>query len=385
MSGFDDISLARLRERRSAKWAAFPPEVLPMWVAEMDFPLAPAVKRALRDAVERDDCGYAHPGDLMEAFAGFVQRRFAWTLDPKRVHLAPDVMVGVAELLRVITQPGDGVVINSPVYAPFFQVTREVQRRIVDVPLVQTPAGWNLDFAGLERAFAGGARVYLLCSPHNPVGRVWRHDELRRIALLAKAYGVVVVADEIHGPLTLPGATHRPFAPIAEPLGADSVVITAASKAWNTAGLKSALVIAGSEQMQAQAKRLPAELRYRAGHLGVIASIAAFRDGEPWLDDLLVHLDRNRVLLATLLHDALPAIAYRPPQAGYLAWLDCAALGIEGDLMSFFLENGRIALVRGADFGGGCAAFVRLNFGTSADLLREGVARMARAVTGPVS
>lgn len=380
MSAFEDVSLARLRERRSAKWTVFGPDVLPMWVAELDFPLAPPVKAALRDAVERDDCGYANAGGLMEAFADFAQRRFGWTVDPARVYLVPDVMVGVAEVLRAVTAPGDGVAVNSPVYQPFFQIVREVERRIVNVPLLATPSGYELDFAALERAFAGGVRAYLLCSPHNPVGRVWTRGELVRIAQLAAQYRVIVIADEIHGPLTLPDAVHLPFAAIAEPLGAESIVITAASKAWNIAGLKCALLVAGSEAMQTQAKRLPVELRYRAGHLGVLASIAAFRDGEPWLDALLAQLDRNRALLATLLAETIPAIGYHPPQFGYLAWLDCAALAIAGDPVAYFLKRGRVAIVRGTDFGAGGEGFIRVNVGTSPELVAEGVARLRAAL-----
>lgn len=380
MTAFDDVTLARMHERRSAKWTAYPRDVLPAWIAEMDFPLGPPVKAALRSAVENDDCGYANALDLFEAFAGFMQRRFGWTVDPARVQLIPDVMVGVLELLRVISRPGDGIVINSPVYPPFARTAKEAERTVIDVPLLADANGWALDLAGLERAFAAGTRYYLFCSPHNPIGRVWTVAELTAVAELAKRYDVTVLSDEIHAPMTLRGAKHTVFSTIAEPLGADSVVITAASKAFNIAGLKSAQIVAGSERMHVAMKKMPPGLPYAAAHLGVLASRAAFREGDAWLDELNTYLAGNRALLATLLAEQIPGIRYRPPQAGYLAWLDCGALGIERDLAPFFLERGRIALSRGADFGPAGIPFVRLNIGTSAAMVGEAVARMRAAL-----
>jgi cystathionine beta-lyase len=296
------------------------------------------------------------------------------------VQLIPDVMAGILELLRVISRPGDEIVINSPVYPPFARTTKEAERTVDDVPLIADANGWTLDFAGLERAFAAGARFYLFCSPHNPIGRVWTRDELTTIAHIAKRYDVTVLSDEIHAPITLHGAAHTVFSTIAEPFGVDSVVITAASKAFNIAGLKSAQIVAGSDRMLAAMKKMPPGLPYAAAHLGVLASRAAFREGDAWLDELNAYLDGNRMLLAALLAEQIPAIGYRPPQAGYLAWLDCSALGIERDLAPYFLERGRIALSRGADFGPAGIPFVRLNIGTSGAMIREAVGRMRAAL-----
>ena len=376
MPEFSIPDLERLRERRSAKWCVYPPDVLPAWVAEMDFALAPVVKDALYAAIERDDCGYPREGELPAAFVSYAAATWNWTIDPATVFMVPDVMVGVGETLRMLTGRDEPIVINPPIYPPFFAVPVEVDRRVVEVPLVHDDAGWHLDLAGLEGAFASGVRTYLLCNPHNPVGRAFTRAELDAVAELAARYRVLVVSDEIHAPLVLPGATHTPFALVAQPRGVETVVLTSASKAWNVPGLKCALIVSSTPRLTG----VPAEIRYRTGILGVRAAVAAFRDGRPWLAEALAHLDRNRRLLADLLRERIPAIRYRLPEASYLAWLDCSALGLGDDPSSVFLKRGRVALSRGRDFGAAYAPFVRLNFATSATILDDIVARMARAL-----
>ncbi|HEU4566086.1 MAG TPA: aminotransferase class I/II-fold pyridoxal phosphate-dependent enzyme [Gemmatimonadaceae bacterium] len=378
---FDELSLDRLRARRSAKWSAYPPDVLPAWVAEMDFPLAEPIARALRGAIDLDDCGYARPAELPGAFRAFAAARWGWEVDPSRVLAVPEVMIGAAEVLRLTTSPGDGVVVNPPIYPPFFSTIREVDRRVVEVPLLRGAAGWALDLDGLERAFSSGARAYLLCNPHNPTGRVFAPDELRAVAELAVRHDVVVLADEIHAPLTLPGAAHTPFVTVSEPLGARAVTLASASKGWNIPGLKCALLVAGSAAMRATLAPLALpERAERVGHLGVIGTVAALREGGAWLDALVRHLDRNRARLAALLAAELPAVRWVPPQAGYLAWLDCTALGLGDDPARTFLKRGRVALSRGPDFGREGAGFARLNMGTSGGILEEIVGRMRNSV-----
>jgi cystathionine beta-lyase len=379
-SGFDDLSLADLRQRRSEKWTTYPTDVLPAFVAELDFPLAEPIKRTLTEAIARGDTGYVNPVGLPEAFVDFAHAWFNWSVDPRRVFLVPDVMVGVAEVLRLTTELDSDIVINTPAYPPFFPTIAEYGRRVVQVPLARTARGWELDYDGLEQAFKAGARAYLLCNPHNPTGRVFSRGDLERIAALAGRYGVVVVADENHAPLTLSGAVHTPYVSLGEQAVPNSATVISAAKAWNLAGLKCAVVVAGSEAVRARLATLPAEVRFRSGHLGVVAAIAAYREGGPWLRGLLAHLDRNRTLLAQLLAAHLPAVGYIPPEASYLAWLDCTRLNLGDDPAARFLERGRVALSRGLDFGPNGAGFVRLNMGTSSALLTEAVARMAAAV-----
>jgi cystathionine beta-lyase len=384
MPDFENLSIDQLRTRTSAKWTMFPPDVLPAWVAEMDFPLDDVVRNALLATIENDDCGYANGtgAGVGEAFAGFVKGRYGWTLDPRGVSVIPDVLVGITEVMRTLAKPGDRIVVNSPVYPPFYRVVGEAERIIEDVPLLRQPDGsWKLDLTGLERAFKGGASVYLLCSPHNPLGMVFDGLTLACIAELAKDYGVLVVSDEIHAPLTMAGSQFVPFLPIADIVDCDAIGLASASKAWNLPGLKCAVAVAHSERMRAKLKLMRPELPWSAGNLGVVASIAAFRGGLPWLDALLVQLDGNRKLLTRLLASELPQVRYIEPQASYLAWLDCTALDLGPDPAGVFLEKGRIALTRGKDFGPQSAGFVRLNMGTSSAILTEAVHRMAKAVT----
>ena len=378
----EQVPLDRLRLRQSAKWAKYPPDVLPAWVAEMDFDLAPPVAEALRAAVELGDTGYPELGRLPEAFAGFAEARFGWNVDPARVWLVADVMSGVAELLRALTEPGDAVVVNTPIYPPFVKITEEVGRRIVEAPLARGPDGWELDLDALEQAFAAGARVYLFCHPHNPTGRSFSRSDLAAVSALAARYGVIVISDEVHAPLTMPGSEHVPYLALGGEAVEHGIAILAASKAFNLAGLKCAAIVTASDRVQDELTvRLSKFLGYHAGHLGVLAAIAAFEEGGPWLDALVDQLDRNRNLLGRLLEEQLPEVVYVPPQAGYLAWLDCTALDLGDDPSVAFLERGRVALSPGPSFGTQGNGFARLNFGTSEALLTEAVRRMAVAVS----
>ena len=377
---FDDVSLELLRLRHSAKWVKYPPDVLPAWVAEMDFALALPIREVLLSAVARGDTGYPDGTRLGPSFARFTAERFGWEVDAEQVRLVADIMSGVRELLRAFTAPGEAVVINPPVYPPFFMAIRELGREVVEVPLARDGDGWKLDLDGLESAFAGGARAFLMSQPHNPTGTSFERAELQAVARLASRHGVTVLSDEVHSPMTMPGATHVPYLTV-EGAQAGGVAVASASKAWNLAGLKCAVVVSGSVEMHEQLEeKLSKHLAYHAGHLGVLASIAAFDHGGEWLDALVAHLDRNRHLLADLLSEHLPAVGYAPPQAGYLAWLDCRELGLGDDPAEAFLERGRVALSPGPTFGEQGRGFARLNFGTSGALVEEAVRRMAASL-----
>ena len=384
-NGFEDLDLGQLRRRQSEKWQRFGADMLPAFVAEMDYDLAEPVLAALRSAVDRSDCGYATPAGVGESFARFAAARHGWTVDPGRVHLIPDVMAGVDAILALATEPGDRVVINPPVYPPFFEHIGFAGRQVAEVPLTRTDGGWELDFDGLAAAFAAGARAYLLCSPHNPTGRVFSAADLRRVAALAERYGVLVVADEIHASLTLPGVRHTPFVALGGAAAEHGVTLASASKAFNIAGLKGAVAVAGSTAMERLLGRLPSSSQYGAGLLGVLASVAAWDAGHDWLDALLGQLDRMRSEFGRLLGQRLPAARYVPPEASYLAWVDCSSLGLGPEPASVFLERGRVALGRGLDFGAPGDGFVRVTIGTSSALLAEIVDRMAAAVLWPTS
>jgi cystathionine beta-lyase len=374
------LALPELRRRRSYKWRAHPADVIPAFVAEMDVSLATPVTRALGDAIAAGDTGYATPDpELAEAVASFHHARFGWDLDAADVRLIPDVMAGVREILRHAVPTGSGVVINTPAYPPFFHHIRETRCRVVEAPLARAGTGWALDLDAVEAAFTTGAAVYLLCNPHNPTGLVLTAEELVHIAELAERFRVLVLADEIHAPLTLAGARHVPFLslPAAQACG---IALVSASKAWNLPGLKCAQLVTASESLRALVRRLPEELVYGAGNLGAIASIAAYRDGGPWLEQLLVLLDRNRRLLVDLLADRLPGIGYAPPQATYLAWLDCTRLELAGEPASAFLRKGKVALRPGPDFGSIGTGWVRATIATAPEILAEIVERMRAAL-----
>lgn len=376
-----EIDLAQLRRRTSEKWAKYPPDILPVFVAESDFPLAVPIAHALRRAIDAGDLGYAQPRGVGEAYAVFSRDRFHDEIDPASVFVIPEVMVGVAEILRILTAPGDTVIINPPIYPPFFATLSEVGRTIAEVPLVAQSGNFALDLDALERQFAAGARAYLFCNPHNPTGRVFSAADVLVVANLARKYGVVVLADEVHAPLVLPGAAHTPFESVVATTGVHAITLTSASKGWNIAGLKCALAVSSSVWGRSVLQRLPGPAAERTGHLGVIATVAAYAEGATYLDRIVKHIDQQRALLQRLLPEhGLSKIQYNPPQAGYLAWLNCQGLGLGPDPAAKFLQRGKVALVRGLNFGSQGAYCARLNFSTSTQILREAVMRMQRAI-----
>ncbi|GGR08519.1 aminotransferase class I/II-fold pyridoxal phosphate-dependent enzyme [Streptomyces netropsis] len=374
------LSLDELRLRTSAKWRTYPPDVLPLWVAEMDVPVAEPVVRALTDAIALGDTGYPVGTGYAEALDAFARQRWDWDgVVAERTAIVPDVMLGVVEMLKLVTGPGDAVVVSPPVYPPFFPFVEHMDRRVLEAPLGD---GHRIDPAALEAAFrqavAGGRRAaYLLCSPHNPTGTVHTAEELAALAELANHYGVRVVADEIHAPLVMPGTRFVPYLSVPGARGAFSLM--SASKAWHLAGLKAALAVAGPAATDDLA-RLPYEVSHGPGHLGIIAHTAALRYGGEWLDTVLTGLDENRRLLSDLLARHLPDVRYERPEGTYLAWLDCRALGLGDDPAAFFLERGRVALISGIGFGTGGAGHVRLNLATSPEVITEAVRRMAAAL-----
>jgi cystathionine beta-lyase len=389
----EELTLGQLWLRTSMKWRARPADVLPLWVAEMDVMLAPTVVDALRTAIDNGDTGYPSGTAFGEAVSEFASQRWQWhDVEVSRTAIVPDVMLGVVETLRLVTDRGDAVVVNSPVYAPFYAFVSHDGRRVIEAPL---DADGRIDLEALEEAFtraraSGGKVAYLLCNPHNPTGSVHTLDELRGVAELARRFGVRVVSDEIHAPVILSGARFIPY--LSVPGAENAFALTSASKAWNLSGLKAALAIAGPESA-ADLRRMPEEVSHGPSHLGIIAHAEAFRTGGDWLDALLLGLDDNRTLLGELIAEHLPGVKYLRPQGTYLAWLDCGQLGFDeettkelavvADLSGparWFLDHARVALSSGHVFGTGGAGHVRLNFATSQAILTEALSRMGRAV-----
>ena len=386
----EQLSIEQLRQRTSAKWHYYPADVLPMWVAEMDVPLAEPIAQGLRHAVEIGDTGYAAGHAYAHALKDFAAARWGWDGFPAdSAKSVPDVMMGIVEVLRLISEPGDPVVVNCPVYPPFYAFVTHAGRRVVESPLTEEG---RIDLHRLEDTFRALNRaVYLLSSPHNPTGAVHTREELTAVAGLARTYGVRVIVDEIHAPLALPGAQFVPY--LSVPGSEDAFSVLSASKAWNLAGLKAALAVAGPEA-QADLDRLPEEVAHGASHFGVMAHTEAFRHGGDWLDALLRGLDENRSMLMEFLTDRMPELQCRAPQGTYLAWIDCRALGLHDEGSAgpgvvselegparYFLDQARVALSSGHVFGTGGSGHVRLNFATSQANLLEGLERMATALT----
>jgi cystathionine beta-lyase len=371
-----ELPLERLRQRRSAKWAMYG-DALPAWVAEMDFPLAPPVKRALGAAIERDDTGYAAPAELglAEAFAGFARERLGWEVDPAQVTASSNVVGALTATLRHLTEPGDRVVINPPVYHPFFAIVEELGCELAEAPL----ADGELDLEAIERELAHGAVAIVLCSPHNPSGGLPSREQLQAVAAAAARHGAWVLADEIWAPLTLPGAEHVPFLSVSEEARERGIAFASASKAFNVAGLSCSQIVTASEGAAAVVEALPFGAKH-PGHLGAIAAVAAFSEGGEWLDEVIAVLDHNRGLLRQLLAERLPEVGYVQPRAGYLAWLDLRAYELGDDPSEAILERGGLALNPGPSFGTEGNGFVRLNVGTSPALVEEMVERLAKGV-----
>lgn len=376
---FADLDLARLRRRTSAKWSYYPDDVLPLWVAEMDAGIAPQIAAAVQDALENGDTGYPMGHGYAEAMNSFATDRWGWSFDTATVAQVTDVMTGVRELVYAISPADAAVVVTPPVYPPFFSVANTLGRPIVSAPL---DANDRLDPAALEAAFTeatsnGRAAVLLLSNPHNPTGTVHTRAELEMVARLARQYGVRVVSDEIHAPLVMPTSTLTPYLSVAgtEP----DFAVASASKGWNLAGFKAALVIPGAEavdDLQSPAIRGGGH----AGHIGLIAHTAAYNHARDWLDAAIAGIDANRLALADLLETHVPAARYRLPESTYLAWIDCRDLGLGDDPTTAFLEQGRVAFTSGSGFGDGGAGFVRFNLATSPAIVEEAVKRMASIV-----
>lgn len=378
-------NLSVLQTHRSEKWRGFAKDVLPLPVAEMDFPVAEPIRAILTELVANSDLGYLGPiPELGLGFKKFAQERWNWELDESQVRAATDVGVAVVEILRVMTQPGDSILINSPVYHNFYNWINETKLNKVDVPFQRTgdeaANPWEIDWAGIEKAYASGIKVHLLCSPHNPLGRIYSKKELLKFVGLAQKHNVLIISNELHAPLTYKGNQYTPILSLGENARKVSFVVSAASKGWNIAGLKCAIIVTQDPVLFARLNKMPLAVHYRSSLLGAFATAVAFSDCGDWLDDVVSQLDENRYLIKNLLTAKLPSVRYHIPDNGYLAWLDLESLKLGVDPSKVLLEKGRVAFNPGHTFGAQCSQYIRLNFATSPVIVTEAIERIARAV-----
>lgn len=375
--GLRSLDVEQLRARRGAKWMARPADYA-AWVADMDFDVAPPIAVALHALITHNELGYPDwggPYALSPAAKLFPQRmgeRFGWQIGDDRVHDFADVLQGVRAVVHHRSEPGDRVVLHMPAYHPFIDGTEAMGRRRVDV--VWTGDGFDYD--DLERRLdRDGAKVWILCNPHNPLGYVFERPELERIADIAERFDLVVIADEVHADLTLPGATHIPFASLGPRVAARTVTVSSASKAFNLAGLRWAVMHVGDDVMQETLESLPGHYLGAPNLFGVTAAVAAWTECDDWLAAVVGVLDENRHLLAGLLSQYVPGAVCRLPSATYLAWVDCRGCGLDGEPADVFRARG-VELSPGPQFGPAGDGHVRINLATSPAILSATVAAM---------
>ncbi len=380
-------ALSELLTHHSEKWRGFAADVLPLPVMEMDFPIAQPIKDVLLEMVSHSDLGYlGSVPELGDGFAQFCMKRWGWEIDKSQIRIAADVGVGVVEVLRVFTQPGDRILINSPVYQNFYNWINEVRLEKVDVSFINTGSEsddvnpWTLDLDEVEKAYASGIKVHLLCSPHNPLGRIYSREELTRFAEMAKKYNVIIISDEIHSPLIYKPYEFIPFLALNQSAREVGITVTSASKGWNIAGLKSAIVISQNDAINEKLKLMPPAVHFRSSILGAFASAAAFRDGGVWLDSVIEQLDQNRKMVRDLLSAKLPSVKTHLPQSSYVSWLDLSALNLGENPAQTLIERGKVAFNPGHFYAPQTSQYVRLNFATSPAIITEAIDRIVKSL-----
>jgi cysteine-S-conjugate beta-lyase len=382
------LPVETLRRRRGAKWHRHGPDVLPAWLADMDFAVAEPVHRAIARLVEEGDYGYPHragDGRVEAAFADRMRDRFGWELDPERVVPLADLVQAIVALVIAFTEPGDGVLAHTPIYPPFLAAIANTGRRRVAHGLVDDGSRLVTDPEALDRAVDAGTRLLLLCNPHNPSGRVFDRSELEAAARVAVERDLVVVADEVWCDMVYPGREHVPLAMLGPEVAARTVTINSATKSFNIPGLRCGVAHFGSEALLDRFRRtFPHRLLGMVSSVGMDATVAAWREGQPWLDAVMAVLAANRDRVAAWAAGWSPGVRHHPPEATYLAWLDCGGLPLPDGAtpQRFFLEEARVALGGGADFGPGGETGVRLTFATSPAILEAMLGRMSEAVRG---
>jgi cystathionine beta-lyase len=394
-TAIDALDPKQLARSGRVKWRLFGDDVLPAWVADMDFPVAPAVQEAIAALVARHDLGYHHvplSPQLRDVLVARMADRFGWSVDPQGVMPLVNVVQGLDAAVLRHSRPGEGVIVQTPIYPPFLASVVQSGRRLVENPLARGATRFEMDLDQLRSALDADTRVLLYCNPHNPSGRVFERAELLALGEIVLEHDLIVVADEIHADLVYAGGApggafgeaperaHVPFASLSPELAERTITLTSATKAFNLAGLPCAFAIFGSDRVRAPFREWPPHL---LGHPGILADAAvrvAWTEGQPWLDVVMGYLRENRALVFDFLGRELPGVRAYAPEATYLAWLDFSALDLGVDPFAFLLEHARVALSRGSDFGTPGEGCARLNFATSQPILREILERMASAL-----
>jgi cystathionine beta-lyase len=372
------------RNTECAKWRQYDEDVLPMWVADMDFLSPEPVIHALRERVEHGIFGYpCEPDELKQVIIDHLAKKYQWTVVPEEIVLMPGVVNGFNLACQALAKPGEGILIQTPVYAPFFSAQRHARSVSQQVELTVLDNGaYVIDFEKFEQAITDQTRIFILCNPHNPVGRVFRIDELEKMAEICLRHGVIICSDEIHCDLLYSGYQHFPIASLQPEISKNTITLMAPSKTYNIAGLSCSFAVIQNADLRHTFQSASRGLISEVNILGRVAALAAYKEGQPWLDELLCYLEANRDFLYENICREFPGISMGLPEATYLAWLDCRQSGIQGSPHDFFLEKGRVAMNKGDDFGKNGQGFVHLNFGCPRSMLVEALERMKKALTG---
>lgn len=376
-------TLDRLRQRQSIKWRAYPADVIPAWIADMDFAVAPCIRSAMEAVIDRGDLGYPQSyaeAGLNEVFCARALRQYGWSIKPDQVEFFSDVVQTIHLALLTLCEPGDGVIIQTPIYPPFLSAVEETGRRQVHCPLTQTSAGYRMDLAAMAQAIDARTRILLLCHPHNPTGRAYTREELEGLAELVLRDDLRVISDEIHADLMLDPKPHIPFASLSTEIAARTLTLTSPSKPFNVAGLCLAAAVFGSPALARAFNHLPAHVRGGRSALGIAAARAAWTEGDDWLAEMLTQLRANRDRVASFVAAHWPRVRHTPPEATYLSWLDFRDLGLSEEPQRYFLKHAKVALSEGPAFGEEGRGFVRLNFATAPGILDEILGRMDQSL-----
>jgi cysteine-S-conjugate beta-lyase len=379
---YDFDTIIDRRRSDSTKWNIYPADALPLWTADMDFRVAEPIVEALRARVEHGVFGYCtEPEELRALLVDRLARLYGWRVEPEWIIFQVGVLVSFQDVCRVAAGPGDGVLVQPPVYPPIYGAPAHNHSIHQEAPLRRRADGtYDIDFEAFEAAITDRTRVFILCNPHNPVGRVYTRGELERLAEICLRHDVLICADEIHCDLLAPGFTHTPIASIAPEIAFRTVTLMAPSKTFNLPGLRFSFGIVPDPDLRRHLTKPYAADFSDVNNFGLVAATAAYRDGQPWLDALLPYLAANRDAVVDFVRREMPRLTVVAPEATYLAWLDCRESGIPGSPYQFFLDRARVALSNGRDFGTGGEEFVRLNFGCPRATLMEALGRMKAAL-----
>jgi cystathionine beta-lyase len=369
----------------SAKWGTYGPETLPLWVADMDFVSPEPVIRALHKRVNHQIFGYSlPPAELAEVICDRMQRLYRWSVTPEEILYVPGIVAGFNIVARAVAQPGEGMLVQTPVYPPFLTVPnyQKLHLQIAELSLVRQGQmiHYELDDEVFQAAITPDTRLFLLCNPHNPIGRGYTQEELSRMAKVCLCHNLIICSDEIHADLYLGETTHLPIAALASEIAQRCITLIAPSKTYNIPGLKCGIAIIQNPELRRTVQAAMGGLDHAVNIFGFTAALAAYLEGDDWLRQLLPYLTANRDYLIHYLHNQLPGLATTFPQATYLAWLDCRETGLRGSPFKFFLTQAKVALNDGKTFGPGGEGFVRLNFGCPRSTLTQALARMKAAL-----